>query len=134
MGPFASLRVTAARILPGGTLVLALLGCADGRTPVVVYSPHGRDQLMLLEHAFEAERPDIDVRWLDMGSQEILDRVRFERVNPQADVWFGGPTTTFDRGVADTLLAPIAPAGRRMSDRAGWARTISTTPSTGRRR
>ena len=29
-----------------------------------------------------SQRPDIDVRWLDMGSQEILDRLRFERVNP----------------------------------------------------
>ena len=45
-----------------------------------------------------------------MGSQEILDRLRFERVNPQADVWFGGPTTIFDRGVQDSLLAPYRPA------------------------
>jgi iron(III) transport system substrate-binding protein len=81
----------------------------DTRTPVVVYSPHGRDQLKLLETAFERWRPDIDVRWLDMGSQEILDRLRFERVNPQADVWFGGPTTIFDRGVRDSLLAPYRP-------------------------
>jgi iron(III) transport system substrate-binding protein len=91
--------------------VLSVLSChPDPRTPVVVYSPHGRDQLTLLEHAFEAQHPDIDVRWLDMGSQEILDRLRFERVNPQADVWFGGPTTIFDRGVADSLLAPYRPA------------------------
>jgi iron(III) transport system substrate-binding protein len=87
----------------------------DDRTPVVVYSPHGRDQLTLLEQAFEARRPDIDVRWLDMGSQEVLDRVRFERVNPQADVWFGGPTTIFDRGVHDSLLASYRPA---------WARRV----------
>ena len=44
-----------------------------------------------------------------MGSQEILDRLRFERVNPQADVWFGGPTTIFDRGVQDSLLSPYRP-------------------------
>jgi iron(III) transport system substrate-binding protein len=96
-------------------LCLAAVGCGgDGRTPVVLYSPHGRDQLTLLEHAFEARRPDIDIRWLDMGSQEILDRLRFERVNPQADVWFGGPTTIFDRGVRDSLLTPFRPswAGR----------------------
>ena len=68
-----------------------VLPTADTRTPIVLYSPHGRDQLTLLENAFEAKHPDIDVRWLDMGSQEILDRLRFERVNPQADVWFGGP-------------------------------------------
>ncbi len=91
--------------------MLLMPGCThDGRTPVVLYSPHGRDQLTLLEQAFEAERPDIDVRWLDMGSQEILDRVRFERVNPQADVWFGGPTTTFDLGVKDSLLQPYRPS------------------------
>ena len=100
-----------------GLAALALAGCQhDGRTPVVLYSPHGRDQLTLLEQAFEAERPDIDVRWLDMGSQEILDRVRFERVNPQADVWFGGPTTTFDLGVRDSLLQPYRPA---WADRVG---------------
>jgi iron(III) transport system substrate-binding protein len=89
---------------------ISALSCSDPRTPLVIYSPHGRDQLTLLEHAFEAKRPDIDVRWLDMGSQEILDRLRFERVNPQADVWFGGPTTIFDRGIADSLLAPYHPA------------------------
>jgi iron(III) transport system substrate-binding protein len=44
-----------------------------------------------------------------MGSQEILDRLRFERVNPQADVWFGGPSTIFDRGVRDSLLAEYRP-------------------------
>jgi iron(III) transport system substrate-binding protein len=92
----------------------------DTRTPVVLYSPHGRDQLTLLEKAFEHHRPDIDVRWLDMGSQEILDRLRFERVNPQADVWFGGPATIFDRGVRDSLLIPYRPA---------WADRVSGSES-----
>jgi iron(III) transport system substrate-binding protein len=91
-------------------LALFVLACGDGRTPVVLYSPHGRDQLDLLEAAFEARRPDIDIRWLDMGSQEILDRIRSERANPQADVWFGGPSTIFDRGAADSLLEPYRPA------------------------
>lgn len=88
----------------------ALSACSpDHRTPLVLYSPHGRDQLSLLEHAFEKLHPDVDVRWLDMGSQEILDRLRFERVNPQADVWFGGPSTIFDRGVHDSVLVPYRP-------------------------
>jgi iron(III) transport system substrate-binding protein len=92
-------------------LIIALSGCADdGRTPVLVYSPHGREQLTLLENAFERHRPDIDVRWMDMGSQEVLDRLRFERSSPQADVWFGGPTTIFGRGVEDSLLAPYRPS------------------------
>ncbi len=100
------------RVVAGAALALLLQsGCGNGgRIPVTVYSPHGRDQLLLLEHAFEARHPEIDIRWLDMGSQEILDRIRFEKVNPQADVWFGGPTTIFDRGVAESLLAPYRPA------------------------
>ncbi|MGE5230698.1 MAG: extracellular solute-binding protein [Deltaproteobacteria bacterium] len=103
--------MTRAGRLLRGALGLALAACGgDRRTPLLLYSPHGRDQLTLLEHAFERRHPDIDVRWLDMGSQEILDRLRFERVNPQADVWFGGPTTLFDRGVHDSLLEPYRPA------------------------
>lgn len=103
--------MTAARALAAvAVVVAALAACAgDGRTPVYVYSPHGRDQLSLLEHDFERLNPDLDVRWLDMGSQEILDRLRFERVNPQADVWFGGPTVIFDRGIGDSLLEPYRP-------------------------
>jgi iron(III) transport system substrate-binding protein len=101
----------------------ALSACSnDHRTPVVLYSPHGRDQLELLERDFERRRPDIDVRWLDMGSQEILDRLRFERVNPQADVWFGGPTTIFDRGVRDSVLVPYHPAWADKVDASGIGR------------
>jgi iron(III) transport system substrate-binding protein len=107
--------------LPPGFLILSLLaGCSgDSRIPLTVYSPHGRDQLALLEHAFEAHHPDIDVRWLDLGSQEILERLRFEKVNPQADVWFGGPTTLFERGAADSLIASYRPSWAAQVDSEG---------------
>lgn len=93
-------------------LGLALLGpgCGDGRTPLVLYSPHGRDLLTLLEREYEAGHPGVDVRWLDMGSQEVYDRIRSEAANPQADVWFGGPDTIFSRGAAEGLLAVYRPA------------------------
>src|SRR5439155_1164856 len=87
-----------------------LSGCSgDARTPLVIYSPHGRDLLTLLERRFEALHPDVDVRWLDMGSQEVYDRLRSERANPQADVWFGGPATIFARGARDSLLESFRP-------------------------
>src|SRR5437879_4371705 len=113
--PRSAFRVP--RVLLGAT-VLALLVAAcqrDGRTPLVIYSPHGRDLLTLLEHRFEQLHPDVDVRWLDMGSQEVYDRLRSERANPQADVWFGGPATIFARGARDSLLEPFRP---------GWAEAI----------
>lgn len=93
------------------TVVLATAaGCGrDSRIPLVVYSPHGRDLLRLVEAEFETAHPDVDVRALDMGSQEALDRVRSERSNPQSDVWFGGPSSLFARGAADSLLEPYRP-------------------------
>jgi iron(III) transport system substrate-binding protein len=84
-------------------------GCGDGRTPLVLYSPHGRDLLTLVEQTFEQMHPEIDVRWLDMGSQEVYDRIRSEAANPQADVWFGGPDTIFARGASEDLLAAFRP-------------------------
>jgi iron(III) transport system substrate-binding protein len=82
----------------------------DGRTPLLVYSPHGRDLLGLVEKEFERAHPGVDVRWLDMGSQEVYDRLRSEKANPQADVWYGGPDTIFSRGASEGLLAPYRPA------------------------
>jgi len=90
--------------------VLPLAGCGGGGDVLVLYSPHGRDLLSLFEETYEASHPGIDVRWLDMGSQEVYDRVRSERANPQADVWFGGPATIFARGAEEGLLAAYRPA------------------------
>jgi iron(III) transport system substrate-binding protein len=113
--------LTALFALTALTALSALAACShDHRTPVVLYSPHGRDQLELLERDFERRRPDIDVRWLDMGSQEVLDRLRFERVNPQADVWFGGPISIFERGIQDSLLTPYRPS---------WAGAVDSSAS-----
>jgi iron(III) transport system substrate-binding protein len=103
-------RLRAPLLLALAALVAAP-GCRrDARTPVVLYSPHGRDVLTLVEREFERAHPDVDVRWLDMGSQEVYDRIRSERANPQADVWFGGPTTIFARGAREGLLAPYRPS------------------------
>ncbi|MDO8501545.1 MAG: extracellular solute-binding protein [Gemmatimonadaceae bacterium] len=89
---------------------LAALSCSsDKRTVLTVYSPHGKDLLGYLEQGFEKAHPDIDVQWVDMGSQEVLDRVRAEAANPQADVWFGAPAEAFDRATKENLLQPYIP-------------------------
>jgi len=62
-----------------------------------------------MEKEFESTHPGVDVRWLDMGSQEVYDRLKSEKANPQADVWYGGPDTIFSRAVKDGLLAPYRP-------------------------
>ena len=96
------------------TLALAagilLTACSsDGRSPLVVYSPHGKELLSYYEQAFEKAHPDVDVQWVDMGSQEVLDRLRAEGANPQADLWFGAPAEAFTKGAKAGLLAPYRP-------------------------
>ena len=91
-------------------LLVATACSRDPRTPLVIYSPHGRDLLTLFEQRFEARQPDVDVRWLDMGSQDVYDRVRSERANPQADVWFGGPSLILAQAAADSLLDCARPS------------------------
>lgn len=94
-------------------LLLILAGCsggAGGKTTLIVYSPHGKELLAEFEKRFEAANPAVDVRWLDMGSQAALDRVRSERSNPQADVWWGAPSTMFSQAEKEGLLDPFKPA------------------------
>lgn len=86
-----------------------LMACSEARTVLTVYSPHGEGQLVLFEERFEAAHPGVDVQWVDMGSQEALDRIRSERANPQGDVWYGGPALFFSRAAGEGLLEPYRP-------------------------
>jgi iron(III) transport system substrate-binding protein len=91
-------------------LLAAAIGCShDHRTIVLVYSPHGKELLEDYASRFMQAHPDIDLQWDDMGSTEVLDRVRAERDNPQADVWFGAPSELFDRATREGLLESYTP-------------------------
>ena len=96
----------------GWLLCVALIGACggdSGKTVLTVYSPHGKDLLQHYEQAFERADSTIDVQWVDMGSQEVLDRLRAEAANPQADVWFGAPAEIFERAAKEGLLQPYRP-------------------------
>ncbi|HEY0035604.1 MAG TPA: extracellular solute-binding protein [Longimicrobium sp.] len=99
-----------------GLFILALAalttacGGGDGRQVLTVYSPHGREMLQAFEKRFEAANPTIDLQYVDMGSQEVFDRVRSEKANPQADVWWGAPANMFEQAAADSMLQPFTPS------------------------
>src|SRR6185312_14084179 len=100
--------------IAGASLAAMLLGlaaCQRGphRTVLTVYSPHGSDLLGFYEKEFEAAHPDVDVQSVDMGSQDIIDRLRSEKANPQADIWFGAPEEIFERAGREGLLSPYRP-------------------------
>jgi iron(III) transport system substrate-binding protein len=84
-------------------------GGGDGRTTLIIYSPHGKELLSDYEQRFEAANPAVDVQWLFIGSQDVLDRLRSERSNPQADLWWGAPSNMFDMAAQEGLLQAYRP-------------------------
>lgn len=102
-----------------GAAVLFAAGCgSDTRTQVVIYSPHGKEMLGAYEERFEAVHPDVNIQWIDMGGQDAYDRIRTERANPQASIWWGGASMTFDRAAREELLEPYRPS---------WADAVDST-------
>lgn len=83
---------------------------ASGKTTLIVYSPHGKELLSEFEKRFEAQNPNVDVRWLDMGSQDALDRIRSEKGNPQADIWWGAPSTMFSQAEKEGIIEAFKPS------------------------
>ena len=117
--PSAPLPLCRLMVLLAGILI-STQSCSDSRIPLVIYSPHGRGLLTLAETTFEAQNPHVDVRWMDMGSQDVLHRIRAERANPQADVWYGGPSMLFEQAAAESLLVSYRPSWADDVSERGW--------------
>jgi iron(III) transport system substrate-binding protein len=92
-------------------LVLAAsLACRQSNQhQLLIYTPHGQDMLRDFVERYKQVHPEVDVKFLDMGSREVLERIRAERNRPQADLWWGAAHTTFQAAADENLLAPYRP-------------------------
>src|SRR5580765_6840200 len=77
---------------------------------LLIYTPHGQDLLRDFIARYKERYTDVDVQFLDMGSREILERVRVERNRPQADLWWGAAHTTFQTAAEENLLTEFRPS------------------------
>ncbi len=96
-------------------LIIQIGACSNSQNKgeenrVVVYSPHGKEMLSEFAQRFEEAHPGVKVQWLDMGSQDVLDRIRSEKSNPQADIWWGAPSPFFMNAAEEGLLQPYRPS------------------------
>jgi iron(III) transport system substrate-binding protein len=80
-----------------------------GKTKLLIYTPHGQDMLRDFVERYKQAHPETEVQVLDMGSREVLERVRAERNRPQADLWWGAAHTTFQQAAEESLLAAYRP-------------------------
>lgn len=88
------------------------------RIPLVIYSPHAKPMLEQLEAKFEKENPDIDIILMPMGGSEALNRIKSEKNNPIANVYYGSPTTFFSDLKNENLLVKFEP---------NWSKDIAIT-------
>ncbi|HEY6242499.1 MAG TPA: extracellular solute-binding protein [Pyrinomonadaceae bacterium] len=94
-------------------LMLFVFSCrpsANNPHRLLIYTPHGQDLLRDFVNQYKQKYPDADVQFLDMGSREILERVRVERNRPQGDLWWGAAHTTFQTAADENLLAEFRPS------------------------
>jgi len=79
---------------------------------LVIYT--GRDKTIVdfVVPKFEEKYPEYkgQVEVLTMGAQQIMERVRAEKENPQGDIWWGGTQQALSLAVNEGLLAKIEPA------------------------
>lgn len=77
---------------------------------------YGSTQEMAVRHVVQAFERDtyIKVRWIRMSTGETLSRLRAERRNPQASIWFAGPGTAHVVAADEGLLEPYASPRRSL--------------------
>lgn len=77
---------------------------------LVIYT--GRDEGMVQEviEKFNERYPDIKVEFMTMGAQQILERARGEKANPQGDFWWGGTQAAMMVAAEEDLLESWEPS------------------------
>lgn len=77
---------------------------------LVIYT--GRDENMVqgVIEKFNERYPDIEVEYMTMGAQQILERVRGEKANPQGDFWWGGTQAAMMVAANEDLLLQWDPS------------------------
>jgi iron(III) transport system substrate-binding protein len=94
--------VTAAALVLAG-------GWAQAATRLTVYTALETEQLAPYKKAFEADNPDIEIRWVRDSNGVITAKLLAERNNPQADAIWGVAASSLLLLEKQGLLDPYAP-------------------------
>lgn len=77
---------------------------------LVIYTGRDEEMVQNVIDQFNEKYPDIEVEFLTMGAQQILERLRGEKANPQADFWWGGTQSALIVGANEDLLHAWQPS------------------------
>lgn len=88
-------------------------------TRLVIYTARDKTVIDFVVPKFEEKYPEYKgkVEVLTMGAQQIMERVRAEKENPQGDIWWGGTQQALSLAANEGLLASINPSwGSKIAD------------------
>jgi iron(III) transport system substrate-binding protein len=94
---------------------MAIMLCITGtafateKTQVTIYTARDTNVIEYVQPLFEAAYPQYTLEVLNMGAQEILERVRAEKANPQGDFLWGGTEAAFKLAAQEGLLGTYTP-------------------------
>lgn len=129
------------RFLAQGMLVLTaqlllVTGTAMGQDKATGrLTMYGSTQEMSVRHIAETftKETGIKVDWIRMSTGETLNRIRAERNNPRASIWYAGPGTAHLVAVSEGLLQPYLSPNRNkiprqyMDEQGFWTGVFVTT-------
>ncbi len=105
LGKFLACLLCAAMLLG-----VANVSLAESKTKVTIYTARDTNVIEYVQPLFEEAYPQYDLEVLNMGAQEILERVRAEAANPQGDFIWGGTEAAFKMAAKEGLLESYAPS------------------------
>lgn len=109
-------------LLLTGVLTLSIAGCGDSKSSkknqeVTIYAGLMEDFMVKGVQEFEKET-GIKVNAVRMSSGEIMGRIKAEKNNPKASVWWGGPADGFIQAKDEGLLQKyVSPSAKEIPDK-----------------
>ncbi|MFC3846200.1 MULTISPECIES: extracellular solute-binding protein [Paenibacillus] len=83
---------------------------ASEKQKLVIYTARDKNVVDEIVPKFKEKNPNVDVEVLTMGAQQIMERVRGEKANPQADFWWGGTQSSLMTAADEGLLESFKPS------------------------
>lgn len=77
---------------------------------LVIYTGRDEEMVQKVIEKFNERYPDIKVEFMTMGAQQILERARGEKANPQGDFWWGGTQAAMMVAAEEDLLESWEPS------------------------
>lgn len=77
---------------------------------LVIYTARDQTVVDQVVGMFNEKYPEVQVDVLTMGAQQVLERIRGEKANPQSDFWWGGTQSAFMTGANEGLLESFKPS------------------------